>query len=103
MIKRRTVIPVLLHGEIIKENAAGQHLVVIKATGADGIAFWTDSQSLLYSGGRGLASIDDVISRLESWEGHTMTDAEAWHLRQVIGDIRSLPRFVPLDMEEMKY
>lgn len=100
MIKRRAVIPVLLHGEIIKENAAGQHFVVIKATGADGIGFWTDSQSLLWTGGRDLVSAGEVISALESWEGHTMTDAEAWHIRQVIGDIRSLPRFVPLDMEE---
>lgn len=99
MKSKRNIIPVLLHGEIIKENAAGQHLVVIKATGADGIAFWTDSQSLLYSGGRGLASIDDVISHLESWEGHTMTDAEAWHLRQVIGDIRSLPRADLFELE----
>ena len=98
-MNRRNTIPVLLHGEIIKENAAGQHFVAIKATGADGIAFWTDSQSLLYSGGRGLASIDDVISRLESWEGHTITDAEAWHLRQVIGDIKSIPRVDLFELE----
>ena len=41
--------------------------------------------------------IDDLISRqaviyaLYDWSEHSMTDAEAWHIKQVIGDIKSLP------------
>ena len=41
--------------------------------------------------------MDDLISRqaaieaLYDWSEHSMTDAEAWHIKQVIGDIKSLP------------
>ena len=41
--------------------------------------------------------ITDTISRqaaldaLYDWSEHSMTDAEAWHIRQVIGDIKSMP------------
>lgn len=44
---------------------------------------------------------DDLISRqaaidaLYDWSEHSMTDAEAWHLRQVIGDIKSMPSAQP--------
>ena len=44
---------------------------------------------------------DDLISRqaaidaLYDWSEHSMTDAEAWHIRQVIGDIKSLPSAQP--------
>lgn len=31
-----------------------------------------------------------VIDSLYDWADHSMTDAEAWHLRQVAGDIRSM-------------
>lgn len=33
----------------------------------------------------------DVIDRLYDWSNHSITDAETWHLRQVIGDIKSMP------------
>lgn len=33
----------------------------------------------------------EVIDNLYDWSNHTMTDAETWHLRQVIGDIKSMP------------
>ena len=39
---------------------------------------------------------EDTISRqaaidaLYDWSEHSMTDAEAWHIKQVIGDIKSL-------------
>lgn len=36
-----------------------------------------------------------VIDALYDWSNHTMTDAEAWHLRQVIGDIKSMPSIQP--------
>jgi len=42
-------------------------------------------------------SVKDCISRqtaldaLYDWSEHSMTDAEAWHIRQVIGDIKSMP------------
>lgn len=32
-----------------------------------------------------------AIDMLYDWSNHTMTDAETWHLRQVIGDIKSMP------------
>ena len=44
---------------------------------------------------------DDLISRqaaidaLYDWSEHSMTDAEAWHIKQVIGDIKSLPSAQP--------
>jgi len=44
---------------------------------------------------------DDLIFRkaaidaLYDWSEHSMTDAEAWHIRQVIGDIKSLPPAEP--------
>lgn len=31
-----------------------------------------------------------VIDSLYDWADHSMTDAEAWHLRQVAGDIKSM-------------
>ena len=33
----------------------------------------------------------DVIDELMTWDGHCITDAEEWHLRQVIGSIKSIP------------
>ena len=33
----------------------------------------------------------DVIDELMTWEGHCITDQEEWHLRQVIGSIKSIP------------
>ena len=45
--------------------------------------------------------MSDLISRqaeidaLYDWSEHSMTDAEAWHIRQVIGDIKSLPPVEP--------
>lgn len=36
-----------------------------------------------------------VIDMLYDWSNHTMTDAETWHLRQVIGDIKSMPSAQP--------
>lgn len=44
-------------------------------------------------------SRQDVIDRLYDWSNHSMTDAEAWHLRQVIGDIKSMPSINPEDEE----
>lgn len=44
---------------------------------------------------------EDCISRqaaidaLYDWSEHSMTDAEAWHIKQVIGDIKSLPSAQP--------
>ena len=31
-----------------------------------------------------------VIDELMTWEGHCITDQEEWHLRQVIGSIKSI-------------
>lgn len=45
--------------------------------------------------------MNDLISRqaaidaLYDWSEHSMTDAEAWHIRQVIGDIKSMPSAQP--------
>lgn len=36
-----------------------------------------------------------VIDALYDWSNHSMTDAETWHLRQVIGDIKSMPSAQP--------
>ncbi len=33
----------------------------------------------------------DVIDELMTWEGHCITDQEEWHLRKVIGSIKSIP------------
>lgn len=38
-----------------------------------------------------MVSRQDVIDELMSWEGHCITDQEEWHLRQVIGSIKSIP------------
>jgi hypothetical protein len=38
-----------------------------------------------------LISRQAVIDALYDWSEHSMTDAEAWHIRQVIGDIKSMP------------
>jgi hypothetical protein len=49
----------------------------------------------------GVNRMDDLISRqavidaLYDWSEHSMTDAEAWHIRQVIGDIKSMPSAQP--------
>ena len=32
----------------------------------------------------------DVIDELMTWEGHCITDQEEWHLRKVIGSIKSI-------------
>ena len=45
--------------------------------------------------GRKIIYLDDVIYALYDWSEHSMTDAEAWHIRQVIGDIKSLPSAQP--------
>ena len=42
-----------------------------------------------------LISRQAVISALYDWSEHSMTVAEAWHIRQVIGDIKSLPSAQP--------
>ena len=45
--------------------------------------------------------MDDVISRQAAIDAlydrseHSMTNAEAWHIKQVIGDIKSLPSAQP--------
>ena len=50
--------------------------------------------------------MDDLISRqaaidaLYDWSEHSMTDAEAWHIKQVIGDIKSLPSAQPEQLEQ---
>lgn len=36
-----------------------------------------------------------VVDALYDWSEHSMTDAESWHIRQVIGDIKSLPPAEP--------
>lgn len=38
-----------------------------------------------------LISRQAVIDALLDWAEHSITEAEEWHLRQVIGDIRSMP------------
>ena len=42
-----------------------------------------------------LISRQDAIDALYDWSEHSITDAEAWHLRQVIGDIKSMPSAQP--------
>jgi len=42
-----------------------------------------------------LISRQAVIDALYDWSEHSMTDAEAWHIKQVIGDIKSLPSAQP--------
>lgn len=36
-------------------------------------------------------SREEVIDSLQDWKDHCMTDAEEWHIRQVIGDVKSIP------------
>lgn len=36
-----------------------------------------------------------AIDALYHWSEHSMTNAEAWHIKQVIGDIKSLPSAQP--------
>ena len=38
-----------------------------------------------------LISRQAAIDALYDWSEHSITDAEAWHIKQVIGDIKSLP------------
>ena len=40
-----------------------------------------------------------VIDSLQDWKGNCMTDAEEWHIRQVIGDVKSLPAADVLPVE----
>ena len=53
--------------------------------------------------------MDDLISRqaaidaLYDWSNHTITDAEAWHLRQVIGYIKSMPSAQPERMTNRQW
>ena len=42
-----------------------------------------------------LISRQAAIDALYDWSNHTITDAEAWHLRQVIGYIKSMPSAQP--------
>lgn len=42
-----------------------------------------------------------VIDSLYDWSNHSMTDAETWHLRQVIGDIKSMPSVTPQEPREI--
>jgi len=42
-----------------------------------------------------LISRQAAIDALYDWSEHSMTDAEAWHIKQVIGDIKSLPSAQP--------
>ena len=42
-----------------------------------------------------LISRQATIDALYDWSEHSMTDAEAWHIKQVIGDIKSLPSAQP--------
>lgn len=42
-----------------------------------------------------LVSRQAAIDALYDWSEHSMTDAEAWHIRQVIGDIKSMPSAQP--------
>lgn len=42
-----------------------------------------------------LISRQAVIDALYDWSEHSMTDAEAWHIKQVIGDIKSFPSAQP--------
>ena len=42
-----------------------------------------------------LISKQEAIDALYDWSNHTITDAEAWHLRQVIGYIKSMPSAQP--------
>ena len=34
---------------------------------------------------------NDVIDALTSWADHSITDQESWHIRQVVGDLKSFP------------
>ena len=42
-----------------------------------------------------LISRQAVIDSLYDWSNHSMTYAETWHLRQIIGDIKSMPSVNP--------
>lgn len=44
-----------------------------------------------------------VIDALYDWSEHSMTDAEAWHIKQVIGDIKSLPSAQPERMTNRQW
>jgi len=43
-----------------------------------------------------------VIDSLYDWSNHSMTDAETWHLIQVIGDIKSMPSVTPQLSSELE-
>lgn len=44
-----------------------------------------------------------VIDSLYDWSNHSMTDAETWHLRQVIGDIKSMPSVTPQEPQTFEW
>lgn len=52
-------------------------------------------QSMKIDLGVDVVSRQAVIDSLYDWSNHSMTDAETWHLRQVIGDIKSMPSVTP--------
>jgi len=57
----------------------------------DLLAFVQDVEKYLSVGPyEDLISRKAVIENLYDWRDHSITDAEEWHLRQVIGDIRSM-------------
>lgn len=43
-----------------------------------------------------------VIDALYDWSNHSMTDAETWHIRQVIGDIKSMPSAQPEQLADVE-
>lgn len=49
-----------------------------------------------------LISKQAVIESLYGWAEHSITDAEAWHLRQVIGDIKSMKAAEQKDYTEQQ-
>lgn len=44
-----------------------------------------------------------VIDDLYDWSEHSMTDAEAWHLKQVIGHIKTMPSLELVKCKDCKY
>ena len=44
-----------------------------------------------------------VIDALYDWSEHSMTDAETWHLKQVIFDIKSMPSLELIKCKDCKY
>lgn len=44
-----------------------------------------------------------VIDALYDWREHSMTDAEAWHLKQVIFDIKFMPSLEIIRCKDCKH